>query len=303
MTQRRAHHKQDPNLLADWLNDKLEALEPHRTTIAVIGGAVLVLALLGMFVFTGDNPVVAQEWSDYLSAFSQQDPKNALESLATKAKNQNSPPIYYAKLALADQFAARGAQLTFSNRAEAKETLDKAVKYYKEVEAAAVSHPELQNRARLGLAGAYESLVLPDDAIKTLEQVSKNAKDTVLVKAADESLVRLKNPRTLETLAWFAKQEPAPKTSPHGGLDLGVPDRPNFPGVKPVGPAPDLPGADTAVPETPAETTPGDAKPEEPKAEEKPAEDKPADAKPADEKPAPSAEEKPASEAPPAPTK
>lgn len=304
MSKRRDHHKQDPNLLGDWLNAKLEALEPHRTTLAVVAGGVLVLTLLGMFVFTGDNAAAARDWSLYLSAFASDDPRNGLESLATNTKGTGNPAIWYAKQALADQLAARGARSTFTNRTEAKELLDKAVKLYKEVEAAASSQPDLRNRARLGLAGAYESLVLPDDAIKILEQVQKDAgKDSVLSKTAEESLARLNNPRTLETLTWFASVEPAPKTDPHGlKFGEGVSDRPDFPGVKPLGTAPGLPGDDPNAPETPKTETPDEKTTDDPKPEEKTPEEKKPEEKPAETPPAatPKTETPPATAAPPA---
>lgn len=300
-------HQLETNILADWLGKNLEALESHKTTIAVGFAIFLALGLVVVFANSGADPAAANQWRSYYSAFVNNDPTPDLEKFV-KEQKLATPAVFWGKKALADRYLARGTQMLFLNQKEAKEKLEDAEKLYVEIEKNAGTQTDLRNEARFGLARTAESLGRIDEAKKIMGELVKLGNESSLGKAAAESLKRLENPRTVEALAWFAQQKPAlPKGHPNlGGIGGDLPDRPDlsFPGQeKPKAPSslednPDDPAPKPDDKKTPAEQ-PGEAKPEENKpAETKPAEsnstDKPAESKPAD----PKAEDKPVEKTP-----
>jgi hypothetical protein len=201
----------------------------------------------------------------------------------------------------------------FSDREEAKKSLEKAETALKQVEAQA-TEKMLKTRARLSLAKLYETLCRPEEAKKLYQQIAEDEKDSVVGQIAQRAVKRLSDPREVELLAWFAEQKPRRPSPGMGrgglpGLPNDLPERPDLslpglgtgaaePGAG-VGPGLNLEGLGTGKPDEsklefpkPGETKPAEGdKPAEPKSgepklnepvpPEKPAEaEKPAETKP-----------------------
>lgn len=271
---RQLRHEREHNELADWMAERLEAFRPHATQITIVALIILVAVLGAIYYFGTENQASATDWSEYFAAFNQREPEKALEKL--HKDKPNSPAGLWAAQTLGDMNVSRGAGLMFSDRERAKDHLDKADAFYKQVEAGA-KDTALVARARLGLGKVYESLCKPEEALRYYQMVAASEKDSAIGKVAQRAAQRMEDPRQVELLAWFATQEPkrpAPLTGPGGGLP-GLPnDLPDRPDISPpsgldldIGTgAPEAPGPSLPQPgtTTPEETKPEEAKPDKP---------------------------------------
>ncbi|HZN36781.1 MAG TPA: tetratricopeptide repeat protein [Pirellulaceae bacterium] len=283
-------HELQQNELADWLGEKIEALKPQATQIAIVVLAVVVLVVAGTWYFGTEDHASARSWSDFFGAMNQpRDSEKLLEKLSID--KPGTAPGMWAMMTLADTSAEQGGRAMFTDRPEAQKLLNKAETSYKAVEAAATHDPLLQSRARLGLAKVYESLCKPEEALKYYEQVAASQKDTAIGKSAAADAARMKNKEQVDLLAWFAVQTPK-RPAPIPGFGGGIPGLPNdlperpdisVPSITPpsglgldnIGtgvptvPTPEFPAPGTTTP--PAPTTPqsktGDTNPAEPKTE------------------------------------
>jgi hypothetical protein len=274
-------HELQQNELADWLGEKIEALRPYGTQIALgVTGAIVAL-LLGIWLFRGDDSVAASSWSSYFSALNvQRERGQALEEVS---KNLASPGLW-AKMSIADAAAQEGGRAMFTDRNEAKKQLDKAKAAYEAVESGA-RDAMLKARAQLGLAKVYESLCKPEEAKSYYEKAAEGLKGTALGKAAAADAARMKNPDQVALLEWFAAQTPK-RPAPFPGMGGSIPGLPNdlparpdlsvpnfgTPGGlgldnigtgTPTAPGPELPLPGTTTPgtTTPGATTPGTTTP------------------------------------------
>jgi hypothetical protein len=297
---RQLRHEREHNELADWLAERLNALKPYSTQIAV-AALVIVVGVIGtVYYFSTENQVTAKDWSDYRAALNDREPEKALQKLYD-AKPDSAAALWAAQT-LGDIELSRGAGEMFQNREQAKELLDKAIAHYKLVEAgagSAASDSGLLARARLGLGKAHEALCEPEEALRYYKLVADSEKESALGKAAAKAAKRMEDPRDVALLAWFAQQTPkkaSPLSGPGGGipgLPNDLPDRPDIsvPGL-------DLDNIGTGVPDVPEPTLPLPGTTTTPD-ESKPEENQPAESKPAESKPAADADAKPAADAPP----
>lgn len=305
-------HELKHNELSDWLGERMEWLQPHATGI-VLGIVLLAVILIASaWYWGGKNQASSRAWSRYFEAFNDREPQKSLEALA--ADQSGSKAAWWALLTVADMQLGQGATLLYSNRAEAQKQLDQAKASFLRVEAA--DDPLLKTRARLGLAKVYESLFMPDEALKYYEQVAAAEKDSAIGKSAAESATRLKSQEKSEFFAWFAKQTPKrPAPLPGiGGSVPGIPGMPELSSRPDIGLTPGvlegttpgvtsdsstgLPGTTPGLP-PPAEPTPETTAPKtseppatpapEPKADAPKAESPKPESPKADEPPAPSA--------------
>jgi tetratricopeptide (TPR) repeat protein len=275
-------HELQKNELADWLGEHIEAAKPHAGMILVGVLAVVTLIVLVIYFSSGTGTTGASAWNNYFEALGDREPVAALEQVAKNDAGTSAG--LWAKQSLGDINAARGAMQLFSDRDEAKKSLEAAEKAYKEVEAAATDEL-LKARSRLGLAKVYESQNKPEEAKKYYELVAELGKDSAIGKLGQEGASRMSDPREIETLAWFAKQTP-PKPAGMPGMGTGprrlpddLPERPDLslPGLGTGGPDLDLEGLGTGKPETPGLEfpAPGENKPAESPATESPAPESP----------------------------
>jgi hypothetical protein len=281
-------HELKHNELSDWLGERMEAIQPHATAIALVAVALFAVVIISIRYFGMEDSAAAQGWSKYFGAVNDREPAKVLEKLATQSAG--SKPGLWAHQAMADMQLSQGAAMLHSDRSEAQKLLQKAEAAYKHVENAA--DPMLKSRARLGLAKVYESLCKPDEARKYYEMVAEAAKGEAIGKAAAADAQRLKNSRQVAFLEWFAKQQPK-RPAPMSGLGGGLPGLPNLPDrpdiSPPVGLGLDnlgagLPSESTPAFPAPASTAPA-SKSEASESAPKSSEPKPDEAKPAASKP------------------
>ncbi len=217
-------HELQQNELADWLGEKIEAMKPHATQIALAVVLVVLVAIGLVWFLGGDDSVSARNWERYFAAVNQpRDREQALQKVATTSPG--SPAALWAQMAIGDQNAAEGGRAMFSDRPEAQKLLTKAESSYKIVEAGA-KDPQLKGRAQYGLGRVYESLCKPQEAVKQYEAAAALLKDSALGKAAAADALRMKVREQVELLAWFAEQTPK-RPAPIPGLGGGIPGLPN----------------------------------------------------------------------------
>jgi hypothetical protein len=287
-------HELQQNELAGWLGEQIETAKPYASTIAFVALGIAAIVALVIYLNNAGNPASAGSWSRYLAAFNDREPTVALEELAEK--EPDSPAALWALQSVGDLNLAQGSMQLFTDREEAKKSLEKAEKAYLEVEKKATS-PMLKSAARLGLAKLYEAQNKPGEAKKFYELVVQAEKDSAIGKAAAEGVERMSDPREVELLAWFAAQKPrkpAPFPGPGGipGLPNDLPERPDLslPNLSdpaassdpPPGSLLDLQGIGSGKTEPskdefpkPASTNPADKPAEKPSEADKPAEPQP----------------------------
>jgi tetratricopeptide (TPR) repeat protein len=270
-------HELKHNELADWLGERMEMLKPHATGILLGVVLLLVIILGGYLYFSGESQSTAAAWSDYFGALNDREPQKVLQDLATS--QSGSKAAWWALMAVGDMNLGEGAALLHSDRTEAQKRLEAAEKAYKQAEVS--DDPMLKSRAQLGLAKVYESLCKPEEALKYYELVAQSQKDSAIGKAAAADAARMKDPRAVEFLAWFAQQtprRPAPMPGLGGaipGLPSDLPERPDIglPGLNldkigtpaPAEPAPSFPAPGATLPATPPadSAAPDAAKPDD----------------------------------------
>ena len=284
-------HELQKNELAGWLGEQIEIARPYAGTIAFV--AVGVAAIVGLVIYLNNagNPAAAGAWSQWSSAFNDREPAVALNQLAQE--RADSPVALWALQSVGDINLSQGSMQLFSDREEAKQSLEKAEKAYLEVEKKATDRM-LKSRARLGLAKVYEATNKPAEAKKFYELVAQDQKDSAIGKLAAEGVERMSDPRQVELLAWFAAQKPrkpAPFPGQGGlpGLPNDLPERPDLslPGLSdpaagtdsPSGSVLDLEGLGTGKTEPPKDEFPQPAETRPPAGKSADA-DKPAETKP-----------------------
>ncbi len=232
-------HELEKNELADWLGEHIEAAKPYAPTIGIVlVGGVCVL-LLAIYLFSSGGAASARAWSMYFTAVNERDPEVPLEQFVKDMPN--SPASLWALQAVGDINLTQGAQQLFSNREDAKKSLDKAEAALKRVDAETTDRV-LKTRAQLSLGKLYESMCKPDEAKKYYEQIVAAEKDSAIGKLAERAVKRLSDPREVAMLAWFAEQKPR---RPSPGLDTG--GLPGFPSDLPERPDLSLPGLGTGA--------------------------------------------------------
>jgi tetratricopeptide (TPR) repeat protein len=287
---RQLRHEREHNELADWLEERLEALRPYTAQLAVAAILIAVAVAAGVYYFNTENQLASQEWAEYFDAFNEREPQKALQEL--NAAKPESPAGLWAAQTLGDINLAQGAAQLFLDREQATEKLEAAKGFYQKAEAAK-GDQNLVARARLGLGKVHEAMCQPEEALKYYKLVADEQKGTALGAAAEKAVQRMENPRTVEMLAWFATQTPK-KPSPLPGEGGGLPglpnDLPDRPDISPpLGLGLDdlgsgIPaGPDLSLPQ------PGTAPPPEPKPGEEP---RPAEPNPEDAKTEPNADAK-----------
>ena len=250
MSERTHRHQLEKNVLADWLGDKVEALKPYSTQLA-IGGIVLVAAIAAAAYYFGQSSTPgARGWQAFLTAYSEGEQKTteALKEAAEKAEVKGTPAEVWALLAYADRKFERVAFMSAQDPQEAKADLAEAEKALIEVEKQAKGIA--LTRCRFALGKVYETQNKPEQAREYYQKVAETAKDTAIGKAAAEAARRLApGSEAVQIIDWLAEQKPPERgtTAPGGnpfmpelgpGFGRGaqpLPERPNLdlPGESP----------------------------------------------------------------------
>ena len=262
-TERR--HELQHNALADALGNLVEGVKPYQQIIlgCILAGVVVfgVVRYLSMRS-TSDQ---ADGWNSYLRATANQD-LDALSDLAERSAG--TPAGNWAQLYLGDQRLEEGIEQLYVNKSEARDQLKKAEESYLAVREKS-SEPLLKQRATLGLARVYESLVELDKARQEYQRLVDQWPDSVYAATAKQRLEDLSEKSTREFYDWFASQEPTPPVEGPGTPGMRQPfnldDLPDtFPNnlTPSVSPDPgsssdiDSPDRDSTSSEKPAETPP-----------------------------------------------
>jgi len=216
-------HELDQNALANWIEEKYKAIEPHLNWI--LGGIVLlVVIVIAVSVLSGEPEATKVARTQALFAGLDQASTSATDAPLTKLdevaeKYAGTPTGNLANVIAGDFELDRGAQLCFTNREEATNVLGKAQEYYiKAIEGS--RKPEIVQRATYGLARVEECEMRVDEAIKLYEQVTKKWPEGTYADAAQRRITDLSKPETVKFYSDFAKL-PTPQMMPPTGMSPG----------------------------------------------------------------------------------
>jgi hypothetical protein len=205
--------------------------------IAAMLGIYIVASLWNSYQETRDRAA----WDDYqLAVFSGDVEQKALQRLAASEDHAGTDMQEWALMGWADRQLLRASQLYLSNRDESNDRLVEIMGVYEQY-ATGGSHPEVRNRARLGLARAYEMKNDLKAAKAQYQQV-----EGALADVAAERLKELESKPAEETAKWLATVElPEPKTPTGPGTPGSRPgfeatSPPTDPAAKGAGAAPSL---------------------------------------------------------------
>jgi len=289
-TERR--HELQTNALADWLGRSIENVRPYST--GIVGGVVLVVVAMGAYTYWKHQTRTSEQrgWEQLLSFSAAGNPNN-LEDVADTFPN--ALVGIYARLQLANVQLNNGIYQLFTDRAEGKDQLNKAVVTFETIKNEATD-PFLQQHALYGLARAHESLDHLEEAEKYYQELRDKWSDGVYSTMASRRLADLNRRETKEFYDWFEAQEPvASITGGPGQPGTRLPFDPDSLPGEPGDQSPFESDSDSSPSESSPE--PSDEPTEEETSEETSADDSAGEAlseQPADETPA---EEKTADEA------
>lgn len=242
MSERTHRHELEKNILADWLNEKLEFARPYATQIAVVGLVALVAIIGSIYYFSQADTVGPKAWHAFMSAYGEPRQKmaDALMEVYEKQEVRGTSAELWARLAYADAKSELAAFKAVQDSAEAKSALVEAEKALLPIEEK-TSDPALLARCRFSLARIYETQNKLDKAREYYKKVIDGSKDSALGKAAATAAARLDpQGQAAQVIGWLAEQKPLPTKTP-GSTDsildsLGpgfgpsptLPERPNL---------------------------------------------------------------------------
>jgi tetratricopeptide (TPR) repeat protein len=212
-------HELQTNELAEWLEKTIDKFKPY--TRAIIGVAVAVLIILGVYLYVGslDRRAQAEASNQFLQALGTPE---ELQSVIDHYRG--TKPAELAQLVLAEGQLRDGTDQLYTNKPVARTNLSSAAGAFAQAEA--VTHdPMLRAWALYGEGRAYESLGNLDRARTTYQNLITDYPDSALVDGARSHLANLNRTGTKEFYDWFAQQDPRPQAM---DKDTGIP------GLKPA---------------------------------------------------------------------
>jgi predicted negative regulator of RcsB-dependent stress response len=233
-------HELETNVLAKKLDVAVERFRPYASTIACVIVAVVVVMFLWSYFARSSTSWQSQAWDAYNQAVTEAVPDT--ERLRqTAQEHPGSKMQQMADVTWADSQVWIAARDYIYNRPAAMDAITKALSAYQAVIQSS-DDERLVNRARLGLARAYEIQGKLDEAANAYGTVTGAFQDY-----AKRQAERLAKPESKETYSWLATARPKLPQAPTG---------PGTPGVQPDFSAGDLalPGPPTGAP--PAEGSP-----------------------------------------------
>ncbi len=220
-TERR--HELQTNVLADSLARWIDKAKPYsRAALAVV-----IALVAGVFVwgYQSAQSVRRQSegWSEYYDAMMTRDPRERLGDIAERYAGTSV--AHWSRAVLADIQLDDGTNRLFTDRAGAREELQKALEDYQAILRES-DEPMLTQRATFGLARAREGLA--KDLIKAREEyrsIATKWPDSPYAAPAEARAKDLDRLATKTFYDWFAKYEPPRPMSKEPGTP-GV--RPDF---------------------------------------------------------------------------
>ncbi|MGA2031264.1 MAG: hypothetical protein ABSG68_03320 [Thermoguttaceae bacterium] len=228
-------HELQHNELAQWLRDTYQSVQPYQNTVL---GIVLLLAVaLAVYTWWSGQSAAqaASAWDSFNTALAKGSP-GELDALVNQYPH--TPVANWSQVMAGDLYLLIGANQLFSNKANANESLSKAVENYQAVRAEAQT-PLLRERATFGLARALESQNNLAEAEKYYREVLASWPSGACAGEATDRLADLRRPATKSFYDQFAKYDPKPAYTP----ETGGRTPPRFPEQ-----LPDEPGTSNAPP-------------------------------------------------------
>jgi hypothetical protein len=220
-TERR--HELQTNVLADSLARWIDKAKPYsRAALAVVIALVAVVFVWGYQSAQGVRRQ-SEGWSEYYDAMMTRDPRERLEDIVERYAG--SSVAHWSRAVLADMQLDSGTDGLFTDRAGARELLQKALENYRSILKES-DDPMLAQRATFGLARAREGLA--KDLVKAREEYQSIATkwpDSPYAAPAEARAKDLERLATKTFYDWFAKYEPPRPMSKEPGTP-GV--RPDF---------------------------------------------------------------------------
>ncbi|MCA9230324.1 MAG: hypothetical protein KDA57_06720 [Planctomycetales bacterium] len=217
-TERR--HDLETNELAVRLTHWIEKLKPHTGTIVGIVIVLLGIAAVGSFWNSQSDAKLQAAWDEFAIAYDSTDVELAsLRRVADKDEYSDTPMREWAYITWADRQVALAAGEYLINRDAALERLRQVEGVFKEL-STGVSDEVIKNRARFGLARAYELQNKLEEARKQYALVQGD-----LQQRASQRAEQLESAKVQEACAWLATAElPKPSANATGGEPGARPD-------------------------------------------------------------------------------
>lgn len=293
------------NDFADWLDAVLRS--PATKIIASAAGAVIIVSFLGIWWFQSSTGRRDASWARHFEAADRAQFDGAVEPLERHAIDEgDSLARSWSRQLAADAKLKEGLAKLFSNRGEAKESLDEAVSGFQEVLTQNEPGSLIHSRAVFGHGIAMEALGNTEAAMKDYQSLVDAGPDTALGRLAQKYVDNLKMVDSADAFVErFVAHTPTPMTNSgfdDNGFNPFGPDATapgglrNLPDISFPEPLPDLTAPEeTTAPEESTSETPGETPATETPATEDPATDPPATETPVTDPPA---TETPATETP-----
>ncbi len=199
-------HELQKNELADRLSSGIESTRSFLPAV-LVGLAIAAIGAIGWGLYSGHTRSQASvAWTEFYFNLTGGDADSFVD-LADE--HPGSAAAGWARQFAGDNYLQRGIGSMYSNRAEAKELLGKAIAAFEEVDQGA-SNPELRAKALLGLAQAHESLGETDKAASFYQQLAKGATQPGLIREANQRLAFVTSDSGKSFYTWFSQLDPKP---------------------------------------------------------------------------------------------
>jgi hypothetical protein len=199
-TERR--HELQTNLLADKMAHWISLAEPYSQMILAGIVAVVVLVFALIYMSSRQTQQLAVGWDQYFLALRASDEPKLVD---VARENPRTSVAEWSRLMAADLLLARSIGQLFTDKADARQEINKAVELYKTVYEGTAEVAILE-RAQFGLARAYESLGELQKAKVPYKAVATNGGPYAGM--AKERLEDLGRTEEKEFYDWLAKYEP-----------------------------------------------------------------------------------------------
>ncbi len=214
-------HDLETNELAVRVQAWLDRAKPYASQIALVLFGVAVLAFLWMEWGSATSATEEAAWDEYTLASYSSDPElNSMKLLAENEEYAGTPVPEWAYLAWCDRQLLLASQSFLVDRAATMSRLEKVQEIYQAL-ANDSGNPQLQDRARFGLAQALEMQGKLDEARAAYQRVKGD-----LTPLAENRAEQVESDKVKEAYNWLTTAElPKRETSGTGAIP-GT--RPNF---------------------------------------------------------------------------
>lgn len=210
------HHLQQ-NELNDWLVRLTASVWPYRSHIAI--ALLLMVAAICWFAYSSHAQAesTSEAWAEFFKA-------DTPELLETLIKNYpGTPAVAYARLRIADARFQEGKQKLTTNRFEALQKLDEAIRLYEYLANDPSSPTDVRERAEYSSALAAESKGALDEAKKEYARVAAQFSGTPDAILAEQREKAIEKPRARAFYAFLADWKP-----PAASTDLPSRENPSL---------------------------------------------------------------------------